>query len=359
MPKKAKTGRADFEIFEHRIAAGSRHSFDLPVPDLYVHNDLAIPIHVIHGRRDGPVLFVSAAVHGDEILGVEIIRRLLASKQLSRLRGTLVAAPVVNIFGFLNQSRYLPDRRDLNRSFPGSEGGSIAARLANLFLTQIISRCTHGVDLHTAAINRENLPQIRADTLDPEVEAMAKAFGLPVIINSELIEGSIREAAADVGVKMVVYEAGEALRFDETAIRAGVNGVMRVMRHLGMLLPARISTAKKLKTPTVSSKSRWVRAPQSGIHRSITPLGAVVHKGDAMGFIASPLDVEDSPVLATTSGVVIGRSNIPLVTEGEALFHVASFDLPDDVVAERIDAVEEVLDQVVNASDLQEEPPIV
>jgi len=275
------------------------------------------------------------------------------------LRGTLVAAPVVNIFGFLNQSRYLPDRRDLNRCFPGSEGGSIAARLANLFVTQIISRCTHGVDLHTAAINRENLPQIRAETSDPEVEAMAKAFGLPVIINSDLIEGSLRQAAAEEGVKMIVYEAGEALRFDETAIRAGVNGVMRVMRHLGMLQPSRISTPKKLKTPTVSSKSRWIRAPQSGIHRSIMRLGAVVQKGDAMGFVASPLDVQDTPVLATTSGVIIGRSNIPLVTEGEALFHVASFELPDDVIAERIDAVEEVLDQVVNATDLQEEPPIV
>jgi predicted deacylase len=359
MTNKAKMKRPDFEIFEHRVAAGSRFSFDLPVPDLYVHNDLSIPIHVIHGRKDGPVLFVSAAVHGDEILGVEVIRRLLASKQLSRLRGTLVAAPVVNIFGFLNQSRYLPDRRDLNRCFPGSEGGSIAARLANLFVTQIISRCTHGVDLHTAAINRENLPQIRAETSDPEVEAMAKAFGLPVIINSDLIEGSLRQAAAEEGVKMIVYEAGEALRFDETAIRAGVNGVMRVMRHLGMLQPSRISTPKKLKTPTVSSKSRWIRAPQSGIHRSIMRLGAVVQKGDAMGFVASPLDVQDTPVLATTSGVIIGRSNIPLVTEGEALFHLASFELPDDVIAERIDAVEEVLDQVVNATDLQEEPPIV
>jgi predicted deacylase len=226
--------RADFEICGRLIPAGTRLAFDVPVPDLYVHAELSIPIQVIHGKRDGPVLFVSGAVHGDEIMGVEIVRRLLGSKRLRNIRGTLVAVPVVNIFGFLNQSRYLPDRRDLNRSFPGTEKGSIAARLANVFITEIVSRCTHGIDLHTAAVNRENLPQVRAETDDPHVEAMARAFGLPVIVNSSVIDGSLRSAAGDLGVKVLVYEAGEALRFDETAIRGGVNGVIRVMDHLEM-----------------------------------------------------------------------------------------------------------------------------
>ena len=355
-----KPKKSPFKICGHEIAAGTRFSFDLRVPDLYVQNDLTIPIHVINGRMDGPVMFVSGAVHGDEILGVEIIRRVLMSKQVDRIKGTLVAAPVVNIFGFLNQSRYLPDRRDLNRSFPGSEKGSIASRMAHLFLNQIVAPCTHGIDLHTAAINRENLPQIRADTNDPVVEEMARAFGVPVIVNSQLIDGSLRNAASGVDVKMIVYEAGEALRFDETAIRAGVNGVLRVMRSLGMLRTQQRKTAprQRLKEPTISRVSRWVRAPQSGIHRSVTRLGMAVNKGDQLGFIADPLGANETPVEATSSGIVIGRSNLPLVTEGEALFHVASFEQPNDFVAEQIDRVEEVMDEV-NARSEFDEPPIV
>jgi len=361
MPGK-KSKKPPFEICGHEVAAGSRFSFDLRVPDLYVHNDLTTPIHVINGRMDGPVLFVSGSVHGDEIMGVEIIRRVLMSRQVQRIKGTLVAAPVVNIFGFLNQSRYLPDRRDLNRSFPGSEKGSIASRMANLFLTQIVEPCSHGIDLHTAAINRENLPQIRADTSDPEVEKMAKAFGMPVIVNSQLIEGSIRNAAADIGVKMIVYEAGEALRFDETAIRAGVRGVLRVMRSLGMLRTRQRKAPPKsdarLKEPTISQGSRWVRAPQSGIHRSVTRLGTEVNKGDKLGFIGDPLGETETPVEATSSGIIIGRSNLPLVTEGEALFHIATFEEPHDFVAEQIDRVEEVMSEVTARSEF-DEPPIV
>lgn len=354
---RKRSSRPPFEIAGHSIPAGTRFSFELAVPDLYVHSNLAIPVHVIHGRRDGPVLFVSAAVHGDEIVGVEIIRRLHGSKQFSRLKGTLVLVPVVNIFGFLNQSRYLPDRRDLNRSFPGSERGSVAARLANLFLTQIVAPCEYGIDLHTAAINRENLPQVRADSSDEVVYEMANAFGLPVIVNSDLIDGSIRKAAADMGVKMLVYEAGEALRFDETAIRAGVNGVIRVMRHLGMLSASKRRPPRGLKDPTVTKSSRWMRAPQSGIHRSITRLGSVVKQGDILGYIASPLGENETPVEATLRGVVIGRSNIPLVTEGEALFHVASFEMPSNHVAEQIERVEEVLEALEGEAEV--EPPIV
>lgn len=352
-----KAKRKPFEIDQHQIAPGSRFSFELSVPDLYVHANLSIPIEVVHGRNDGPVLFLSAAVHGDEIVGVEVIRRILASKQLKSMRGTLIAVPVVNIFGFLNQSRYLPDRRDLNRSFPGSERGSIASRLANLFLSQVVAQCTHGIDLHTAAIHRENLPQVRADTSDHEVLAMAKAFGLPVVVNSGLIEGSLRAAAAQMSVKMIVYEASEALRFDETAIRAGVNGVLRVMREIGMLRKSRSNPAKTLKVPTVATQSRWVRAPQSGIHRSITPLGAVVEKDSLLGHISSPLGENEVPVTASHDGILIGRSTNPLVTEGEALFHIASFRQEHEVVAEQIDLVEEVLDEVLDS--VLDEPPIV
>lgn len=347
--------RPRFEIAGGQVEAGSRATFGLKVPDLYVHTDLAAPVNVVHGKKDGAVLFLSGAVHGDEIIGVEIVRRVLSSRRLRSLSGTLIAMPVVNIFGFLNQSRYLPDRRDLNRCFPGSQSGSIAGRVADLFIKEVVARSTHGIDLHTAAVNRENLPQVRADTDDEEIAAMAQAFALPVIVNSQTIEGSLRQAASEMGVKVLVYEAGEALRFDETAIRAGVNGVFRVMEHLGMLR-ARKSTRRSTRKTTITRASRWIRAPQSGIHRSIAPLGALVNQGDHLGYIADPLGEKEAPVVASVSGVIIGRANLPLVTEGEALFHIATFEGPDSVVAKQIDQVEESLETFAENAH---QPPIV
>lgn len=303
-------------------------------------------------------MFLSGAVHGDEILGVEIIRRVLMSKRLNNLRGTLIAVPVVNIFGFLNQSRYLPDRRDLNRCFPGHESGSIASRLANVFIQEIVRHCDFGIDLHTAAINRENLPQVRANVEDESNDAMARAFGLPVILSSGLIEGSLRKAALDVGVKVIVYEAGEALRFDETAIRGGVNGVHKVLQHLGMLTKRERPARRKLREPTVAKSSRWIRAPQSGIHRSMCALGAQVNRNDVLGWIADPLGENTEPVVSPLSGIVVGRTNLPLVTEGEALFHIASFEEPEEQIAKQIDRVEAALD-AVGEELLVDEPPIV
>lgn len=351
---KAKK-RAPFEIGGEKIAAGERRTISLAAPDLYTHTGLEIPVHVIHGRRDGPVLFLSGAVHGDEIIGVEIIRRVLATKQLRSLRGTLLAIPVVNIFGFINQIRYLPDRRDLNRVFPGSERGSLASRLANLFATEIVARSTHGIDLHTAAINRENLPQIRAVMDDDETIAMAHAFGLPVILNTRIIEGSLRETAEDFGVKVIVYEAGEALRFDEYSIRGGVHGIVSVMRNIGML---RADRRKKVKEPFIAKRSAWVRAPQSGIHRTFCALGAVVKRGEILGYITDPLGGNEAEVTSPGRGIVIGRTTIPLVTEGEALFHIATFEESTKEIAEVLDETQQMLDST-SEDWAGEEPPLV
>lgn len=231
--------RTPFAIQGQSVAAGQRAVIDLTLPKLNSHTSLSIPLHVVHGRKDGPRLFVSAAVHGDELNGVEIIRRLLEAKALRRLSGTLVAAPVVNVYGLIHQSRYLPDRRDLNRSFPGSASGSLAARVAYLVINEIVQHCTHGIDLHTGAIHRTNLPQIRADLDDPETDTLARAFVVPVLLSATLRDGSLREAAALVGIPMLLYEAGEGLRFDEVPIRAGFNGILNVIRALGMLSPSR------------------------------------------------------------------------------------------------------------------------
>ncbi len=320
------TPNKPIEIGDTVVKPGQRVNINLPVADLYTATSLCMPVHVVCGRRAGPVLFVSAAIHGDELNGVEVIRRLLKRRALSSIRGTLVAVPVVNVHGFLYQSRYLPDRRDLNRSFPGSAKGSIAARLANLFITQIVSKAEYGIDLHTGAINRSNLPQIRANLDEGDTLEIAKAFGAPVVINSNVRDGSLRGCASELGMPVLLYEAGEALRFDETSIRAGLRGILNVMRHIGML-PKRKS--HKVVTPVVARSTRWVRAVSSGIVSGKVRLGSSVAEGPTLATISDPLEEEVDKVVAPWDGIVIGRSNLPLAHEGDALFHLGSFkDVP-------------------------------
>lgn len=304
------------------VHAGERRRVDVLLPSLFTQTAVFLPVHVLHGRRPGPRLFVTAAVHGDEINGIAIIRRLLESALLRNLRGTLLAVPVVNVYGFVRHSRYLPDRRDLNRSFPGSESGSLAGRLAATLMNEVVAGSDLGIDLHTGAAHRENLPQIRAQLDEFGVRDLALTFGAPVLLNSELRDGSLRSAAAAVGVPVLVYEAGEALRFDELSIRAGVRGILAVMRQLGMVRDG-ARRARSVNPPLTAHSSTWARAHQSGMLRLLTPLGRRVEKGQRLVYIADPFGRDEEPVLAPASGIIIGRTNLPLVTEGAALFHIA------------------------------------
>ncbi len=321
------------------IKPGTRVSIDLPTGRLYTHTPLTVPVHVVSGKKAGPRLFISAAIHGDEINGVEIIRRFLKLPALKRLHGTIIAIPIVNVHGLINHSRYLPDRRDLNRSFPGSEKGSLAARLANTFMKEIVEKSTHGIDLHTGALHRDNLPQIRANLDDEETDRLARSFNAPVIISSNLRDGSLRECAAEYGIPMLLYEAGEALRFDEVSIRAGVKGIINVMRELEMLPPSR-STRKNHIEPVVARSSYWVRAPDSGILRAMIPLGARVKKNTLLGVVADPFGETEANVKAQYSGIVIGKTNLPLVNEGDALYHIARFEDIEEIEA-KVDEFQE------------------
>ncbi|MEM8817272.1 MAG: succinylglutamate desuccinylase/aspartoacylase family protein [Pseudomonadota bacterium] len=320
------TANKAIEIGDAVIRPGERVNVNLPVADLYTSTSLNMPVQVICGKKAGPTMFVSAAVHGDELNGVEVIRRLLKLKTLRSIRGTLLAVPIVNVHGFLDQSRYLPDRRDLNRCFPGSSKGSIAARLANLFIKEIVSKANYGIDLHTGAINRSNFPQIRANLDDPETFDMAKLFGAPVVINSNIRDGSLRECASERGMPMLIYEAGEALRFDETCIRGGVRGILNVMRGIGMLPKSKKSKAVE---PVVARSTQWVRAVASGIVTGKAKLGSTVSEGQTLATITDPLGGEEDHIVAPFNGIVIGRSNLPLAHEGDALFNLSSFtDVP-------------------------------
>lgn len=310
-----------FEMAGHAVPSGERAIVDIPVSVLSDHTPMALSCQVIHGKRPGPAAFVSGAIHGDEIIGVEIVRRLLRTPQLKSLRGTLICVPIVNTFGFINHTRYLPDRRDLNRSFPGAATGSLAARLARLFVDEIVSRCEVGIDLHSAAEHRVNLPQIRIDSGSKRVQELAQAFCAPVIVQSKLRDGSLRMAAREMGKDVLVYEAGEALRFDEQAIRLGVKGILRVLHQLGMIASDK-GLSSKIR-PVLSRHSHWERAPMGGVLRAYKAAGALVEKGDVIAAIADPLGSREEVVKANFSGLVIGRTMLPIVNEGDALFHIA------------------------------------
>lgn len=306
---------------------------DLPVSKLSNHTQVTLPVHVLHGPRPGPTMFVSAAIHGDELNGVEIIRRVLRTLHPGNISGTLLAIPVVNAFGFIGRSRYLPDRRDLNRSFPGSGSGSLAGRLADLFLREVVQRCQFGIDLHTAAVHRVNLPQIRADfARRPRCRELAEAFGAPVVLESAERSGSLRQAARDAGVDVLVYEGGEGLRFDEFAIKAGVDGIAGVMLRTGMLeLPDGIEAVDLEATnrPVFANASKWVRAPDGGVFRGIKKIGNAVGEGEIVGFIANPYGDQEIKVLSPRRGIIVGATTLPTVNMGDALFHIAWADEHD------------------------------
>jgi predicted deacylase len=322
-----------FIISGHGIKRGERKKIHLKIGKLYDNTDINIPVEVIRGKLDGPTLFVSAAVHGDELNGVEICKRLLDMRQLKEISGTLLVIPIVNVFGFNNLSRYLPDRRDLNRSFPGSPNGSLASRLAHVFMTEIVSKATHGIDLHTGAVHRRNLAQIRADIDHAETLELAEAFGIPVIIKSNVRDGSLRQAVLERDVPMLLFEGGEALRFDDRVIKMALDGIISVMYKIGMLdtqkRPPRLTSAEK--KPFIAKSSYWIRATRSGIIRLLARIGKHVHKDEVIGVISDPYGDEIETVRTRVEGIVICASMLPVVHEGDALFHIATFHEPEKV----------------------------
>ncbi len=317
---KAEEPREPLFINGIIIPAAKRTTIMLPMPKLYDWTPMNMPVHIIRGNKPGPTLCVTAAVHGDEINGVETIRRLLKKRFPKDLKGTLIAVPIVNIYGFLARNRYLTDRRDLNRAFPGSNKGSLAARLARLVMKELVANATHFIDIHTGSFQRTNLPQIRANLETPYTEMLAKAFNAPIILHSKERDGSLRQAANDKGIPSLLYEAGEALRFNETAIRMGLRGILNIMRTLNMFASPNHAP---LPNSQIAEGSLWVRAPHSGILRPLKPLGKKIKKGEVLGVIVNPIGEEEYEIRARTSGIIIGQTNLPLVHEGAALFHLA------------------------------------
>lgn len=319
----------EIEFAGIQIQKGTNVTINLELPKLY-HSPMDLPIRVIRGKKNGPVIFISAAIHGDELNGIEIIRRFRKLNILKRLKGTIVLIPIVNIYGVMTLSRYMPDRRDLNRSFPGTKKGSLASRVAKVFFDEIVSKCDLGIDLHTAAIHKSNLPQVRTNLDNDFTYNLAKVFEAPIVLHSQLRDGSLRAEAQEKGIPVLLYEAGEALRFDETSIRIGVKGIVNILRELKML--PEVSKKKKYKNPIITRSSQWIRSTESGIIRTIKALGDMVKENEIIAYVDEPLGDESFEIKATFDGVIIGKSEIPLIQEGDAIFHIAQ--LKDLEIAE-------------------------
>lgn len=341
--------RPSFELAGVSVEPASRKTINIPVSTLSDHTPVTLSAHVIHGRNEGPVMFISAGIHGNEVIGVEIVRRLLRTKNFKSLRGTLIVVPIVNTFGFLNHSRYLPDRRDLNRCFPGSADGSLGSRLAHIFMNEIVAQCSLGIDLHSAAINRTSLPQIRVSANNHETLRLAHVFGAPVILTSALRDGSLRQEAKRIGVDVILYEAGEGMRFDEMSVRAGLAGILRVLKDVGLLPLAGIAGPKA--RSIVCADSHWQRAPAGGLLRMFKAEGDVVEVGDVLAAISDPFGQSETEVKARYSGIIVGRAVMPIVHEGDALFHVAAVKSGD--IAEA--AVDDLATQLEEASLFDED----
>lgn len=312
--------RESFAIGQVRVRAGSTKELELPITRLVTGADVSLPVRVVHGREEGPVVWVNAAIHGDEVTGIEVVRRVLATLSPKTFRGTLVAVPIVNVLGFMTGDRYLPDRRDLNRSFPGSPRGSLAGRIAHLILSEVVAKCEVGIDLHSGSDRRTNLPQIRADLDDPRTRRLAEAFAAPVMLQARIRDGSLRHAAREAGATVLVYEGGEAWRFDEFAIDAGVAGVRRVLAALGMVDPVEEADPPPSKECRQSS---WVRARRTGILQLDVALGQEVEAGQRLGGLSDSFGRRLRLVHADRGGIVIGLTNAPLVNSGDAIVHIA------------------------------------
>lgn len=314
--------RESFGIGTVRIRAGSARSLELPITRLVTGADVTLPVRVVHGREDGPTMWINAATHGDEVVGVEVIRQVMAGLDPKTIRGTIVAVPVVNVMGFMSGDRYLPDRRDLNRSFPGSSRGSLAGRIAYLFMHEVVAKCEVGIDLHTGADRRSNLPQVRADLDDERTRFLAASFGAPVMMHSSIRDGSLRQAAREHGAKVLLYEGGENNRFDSYAVEAGVIGVRRVLAAMGITEWPEEEDSVPLSVECRSSG--WVRARRSGILQLSVALGQEVTDGQRIGSLYDSFGKTVSAVYANRDGIVIGRSEAPLAHSGDAVVHIAN-----------------------------------
>jgi len=303
------------EWFGEKIAAGASRDVNLPMSESYSSMTVKIQIHIRRAREDGPVVFVTAALHGDEINGTGAVRQLIQDEDFRLRRGAVILVPVLNLLAFERHSRYLPDRRDLNRSFPGAAEGSLAGRLASTIFNEIVSRCDYGIDLHTASVRRTNYPTVRGDLTNPQVRRLAESFGSEIIVNGKGPRGSFRRAACLAGCPTIIMEGGEVLKVEPGIVEIAVRGVKNVLRQLKMLDGNAESPAYQV----VIEKSKWIRAERGGfLHFHVKP-GDIIEKNQPLATNTTLLGREHCTLYAPFNAVVIGMTSLPAISPGEPI----------------------------------------
>jgi len=307
------------EINKTTIKPGENTTVRLTVSKLPSGTVISLYAHIFRSKNPGPTILVAGGVHGDEINGVEIVRRAVAANLFDKLNcGTVIAIPLVNLYGFINFSRELPDGKDVNRSFPGSRTGSLASRVASVITREIIPLIDYGIDFHTGGQSIHNYPQIRAYKDDPASLELASIFAPPLILESGLLAKSFRKECHKRGAPMIVFEGGESLRIDEPSITEGINGIKRVLCHYNMI----DEQAPPQEKTEVYKNRTWMRAQASGIFVAEKQTGDYVKKGDFMGYITDPYTSKKSRITAKLNGFILGHDNKPVVNVGKALFHI-------------------------------------
>ena len=306
------------EVLGTAVMPGSSQRLAWSATELFEGVPVSTPVLVVNGALPGPTLCLTAAVHGDELNGIEMVRRVMHDLAPSRLSGAVIGIPIVNVQGFRRGSRYLPDRRDLNRYFPGNPNGSAAARIAHSFFTHVVSHCDALVDLHTGSFERANLPQIRADLRDPDIVTLTQGFGSMVILHSAPAVGTLRHAATQAGIPAVTLEAGGPSQLELAEVKHGVKGIETLVNTLGMVRKMRLWGEPE----PVYYRSSWVRADNGGILLADVSLGSTVRKGDLLGTITDPMNNARTELRSPYSGRIIGMARNQVVMPGFAAFHV-------------------------------------
>lgn len=308
-----------FVMADVAVAPGARQKIDVVVSQAYSGVETVVPVFVWRSEQPGPIVCISGAVHGDEINGTGMVREIILRRPFELRSGTLVLVPVVNMPGFERHQRYLPDRRDLNRSFPGSPDGSLAHRLANVLFEEIFSRCDYAIDLHTAAVRRTNFPNIRADLSDENVARIAYAFGCELVVNSKGPKGSLRRAACRAGCATIILEAGEVWKIEPYVVEYGIRGIRNVLIELGMVE----GQARRPAYQTRVDKTKWIRAEEGGILRFHVAPGDPIEKGQPLATSATLLGEQQSVITSPTRGIIMGMTTLPAVFPGAPICHVA------------------------------------
>ena len=302
------------------VALGQRRNLALTVSQSYSGAPVTLPITVWRAAKPGPAVFVTAAVHGDELNGTGIVREIILNAPFELRTGSLVLVPVVNLLGFERHTRYLPDRRDMNRCFPGSADGSLASRMAHAIFSSVISQCDYGIDLHTAAVRRTNFPSVRADLKNPEAARIARAFGCEVIVNRKGPKASLRREACDAGCATVILEAGEVWKIEPNVVQYGVRGIRNVLIELGMVEGDREEPVYQVWT----RKTTWVRASFGGMLAFHVAPGDIVEKDQPLATNTNLLGEEQNVLRSPSDGIVLGITTLPTVTPGNPVCHIAA-----------------------------------